>query len=107
MRGSNYSGRHRVSDAMMESTFMLPTIRQNLELRFNYAVHFTQGMFRADNRLLAEIVRVEQGSASALFVIDSGVSDAHPGLISSIQSYCQRHDLKVAGEIVVIPGGEQ
>ena len=83
---------------------------QRFSVDFDYEVHFTRNVFRADNELLLGVLnRKGEDRRHRVFVcIDSGVADAHPQLVRQIRDYGHVHqndiDLVAAPEIV--PGGE-
>jgi len=85
----------------------LPPIQQHVRLTFDYAVHFTRGLFDVENPLLHDVIHSSNADPRALFVIDAGVADAHPNLLGSLEAYCQKHDIELAGPTLLIPGGEQ
>lgn len=86
------------------------TIRQDIALRFRYDVHFTEGLFRPANDLLARTIASggEPGPGSVLAVIDAGVLEKHPGLPEALRAYAAAHAETVAFpmEPLVVPGGE-
>jgi 3-dehydroquinate synthase len=77
---------------------------------FRYRVYFTRDVFARDNALLASAVSgTIPGQPSRLFfIVDDGVSKAHPGLCAAIEEYCRGHraDVSLAGPVLVVPGGE-
>lgn len=92
-----------------QTTNRLPLIRQQVQVFFNYDVHFTEDVFNPSNPLLAKVLAAdaEKGSKRAIAVIDSGVLAVHPHLIEDIQAYFQHHDkLTLCTTPVSVPGGE-
>lgn len=79
-------------------------IRPHFSVPFGYEVHFTSGMFRSENPLLASLV---EPAYKILCVVDSGVAEADPSLAARIGDYCRVHDLKLVSAPMVVPGGEQ
>ncbi len=81
-----------------------------ITVSFDYPVHFTSGLFRPENPLLAAVVgRREPERRHRLFVaIDSGVMRSHPGLIDRITGYAIHHSgrLQIVDAPLVVPGGE-
>jgi len=77
---------------------------------FRYSVHFTTGLFQLNNPLLAQTIAAdgEPGPKSVLAVIDAGLLAHHPKLLAQLLSYTDSHRdiLTLAGEPVVVPGGE-
>ena len=87
-------------------------IEQEIRVSFRYPVLFTRGIFTASNPALGDLLRQaagEDGVARILFVVDSGVTSAHPGLVTAIETYCREHQdvLRLAGPVLVVPGGER
>lgn len=87
-------------DRQIEKTFNVP---------FRHRLLFTQGVFNPENQLLADLLHAYRPGVSVktLFVLDSGVQKAHPGLENAIQTYCGKYpeQLKCA-DVLVVPGGE-
>lgn len=88
----------------------LPALQQAIAVQFNYPVHFTSGLLRLANPLLATVLQpqpIDQPTAT-IFVIDAGLLAAHPQLIAQIEIYADCYaaqiDLKVAPLVVI--GGE-
>ncbi|MEM9153938.1 MAG: 3-dehydroquinate synthase [Cyanobacteria bacterium P01_F01_bin.33] len=88
----------------------IPTIQQRFSVAFDYDVHFTTGLFRLDNPLLANVVLPpgELGPKKIAFVIDAGVLEHHPQLNDRIAAYARHHDerLTLVAPPLVVPGGE-
>ena len=82
---------------------MLP-ICQRISVPFDYDVHFTTGLFRSDNLLLASIL---EPAPKALCVLDGGVADLNPSLALRIEDYCRSHHLNLVCSPMTVPGGEQ
>jgi len=85
--------------------------QQPIQVTFDYPVLFTDGLFQPDNPTLRQIlVRATDfdGPAQVLFVVDSGVHEAHPSLIAAIEAYAAAHAdaLHLTGRPAVIIGGE-
>lgn len=85
-------------------------LQQDFSVRFSYPVYFTDGLFTPTNPLFADFFSASAGPVrrKLLFVIDSGVADAHPQLTDSIRAYTAQHlpSFDLIDELVVIPGGE-
>jgi 3-dehydroquinate synthase len=83
---------------------------QSFELRYDYPVYFTRDAFDPANTCLVDAVgRVERDKRHRIaFFIDEGLTLADPRLVSRIARYAAQHSssLEIAGEIVVVPGGE-
>ena len=77
---------------------------------FRYRVYFTRDVFARDNALLASAVAgtIPGQSSRVFFIVDDGVSRAHPRLCAAIEEYCLAHaaELALAAPVVVVPGGE-
>ena len=77
---------------------------------FRYRVYFTRDVFARENGLLAAAVSgTIPGQPSRLFfILDDGVSKAHPGLCAAIEEYCRAYhpDVALAAPVLVVPGGE-
>lgn len=87
------------------------SLQQQFQVAFSYTVHFTEGLFQADNPLLADVLGQDgsEGPRKVFFVLDSGVVDHHPKLQADILRYVETHAavLRLGGPITIIPGGEQ
>jgi 3-dehydroquinate synthase len=85
-------------------------ISQQISVQFEFPIFFTRDIFSADNATLANAIsRLEQSRKHrVLFVVDSGVTSAHPSLLSRIRHYTERHSdvFEMAGSPQIVPGGE-
>lgn len=85
-------------------------LKQSFDVKFEYNVYFTRGLFDVSNTLLKNffIDRQQKGiEQKILFVIDEGVAQSHPGLIKQINNYFGNFPAVLsASYVVVIPGGE-
>lgn len=85
-------------------------IDQSFSVPFHYKVLFTQGIFEENNPLFAEAIPEPASSRipRALFVIDKGVSEAHPKLIAQIKAYAETHQdsFELAGKPLEVLAGE-
>lgn len=88
----------------------LHPLTQQISVPFRYSVHFTAGLFQLNNQLLGQTIAAdgEPGPKSVLAVIDAGLLAHHPKLLAQLLSYADSHRdiLRLAGEPVVVPGGE-
>lgn len=87
----------------------MKSLQQDFTVRFTYRVHFTRQVFHQDNPLFSDTIRglSDHLPADILFIIDSGLAAAHPGLAEQIQSFQQHHsDAFQVADILLIPGGE-
>ena len=83
---------------------------QSFSVRFGYPVHFTRDLFDPCNPCLHQVVSCAEPDKHhrlAVFV-DEGVTLASPDLVTRIAGYAGAHasTMELAGDIVVIPGGE-
>ena len=93
-----------------KTKFNLQPIQQRVEVTFNYAVHFTNGIFDLDNPLLGQVV-ASDGEAKpkkVVAVIDGGLLEHRRGLLEQLREYCDRHShiLTLSASPLVVPGGE-
>jgi 3-dehydroquinate synthase len=87
----------------------MDSLEQEIRVTFRYPVHFTTGVFDPSNPLLkTALVPATGAAAKVLFVVDHNLCAAHPGLVETIEAYCQHHRerLDMAGPVLVVPGGE-
>lgn len=88
----------------------LSVIKQSFSVKYEYQLLFTQGVFHINNPLLVNsIAKYKPNEAVKLFfVIDKGLSDAHPDILMQIDAYCKAHakQLKLT-QSIVLDGGEQ
>ncbi|WP_262493047.1 3-dehydroquinate synthase [Lunatimonas lonarensis] len=91
-----------------KNTTMNKVIEQTFSVPFRYPVCFTTRLFDTQNPLLADVMRGEK-IPKAFFVIDQGVSEAHPRLIGAIHRYAAAHQgaFVLAADPLVVPSGEQ
>ena len=89
----------------------MDVIAQRFTVGFEYRVYFTREVFSRSNPLFAQAIEhtIPDRPARVLFIVDDGVSQAHPGLVGAIQDYCDSFAEKIslAGPVLVVPGGEQ
>jgi len=85
-------------------------LQQSFQVKFEYKVHFTTGLFDTSNYLLHEYFDLHSINGlkqKILFVVDQGVIDFHPGLLEKISNYFKTFPtVHLAEQILVIPGGE-
>lgn len=88
----------------------LDSIEQSFQVRFNYSVHFTSGLFGCQNPLLRDVIRNSDDPfpKKLVFIIDEEVCRLHPKLLTSIEKYCRHHKtfLDAAQSPLLVPGGE-
>lgn len=90
---------------------MFPCIERDVRVTFRHQVHFTDGVFRLENRLLREVLakaEVEK-SARALVVVDDGLARAQEDLVSRIEAWFQSNAaaLDLVCAPLCIDGGER
>jgi 3-dehydroquinate synthase len=77
---------------------------------YEYAVHFTRGVFEPSNPSLVEALRRREPSRRhrLLVVLDEGVERTHPTLRAALQRYAVAHadSIQLVGEPIVVAGGE-
>lgn len=86
---------------------MYTILQQSFSVSFQYPVCFTEDLFSSENTLLVDVF--EKGkSVKTFFVIDSGVAEAFPDLISKIKSYATNFKDRffLCAEPLIVPGGE-
>ena len=87
---------------------MFKTIEQNFEVSYRYSLHFTEGLFNTKNPLFKHLVQAYKNEpVKLLFVVDDGVSNAHPRLLADIITYCETFSANlVHTQSLVVKGGE-
>ncbi|MEH0155768.1 3-dehydroquinate synthase [Limibacter armeniacum] len=89
---------------------MEKTLTQSFQVTYEYPVIFTEGIFESENNLLASLIHPvkEHIPPKVIFIIDSGVHQEHPELISKIECYSVYHTSRINMPInpIVIQGGE-
>jgi len=87
-------------------------IVQQFSVPFEYGVYFTRGVFAPENKCLVDLISPESEGNTApkcFWVVDQGVSDAHPRLIDQIQKYADFHSdrMGIVGSPMIVTGGEE
>ncbi|MDB5241814.1 MAG: aroB [Spirosoma sp.] len=87
-------------------------LQQDFSVRFTYTVFFTEQLFATTNPLLSDFfARTATGEIrkKLLFVLDSGVVDAHPQLPAAISTYIMQgtDGVDLVPDLLIVPGGEQ
>ena len=82
-------------------------IEQSFSVPFKYQVCFSEDIFSLDNKLFTELL-ANGRHAKVLFVVDEGVNQAHPQLLSQLKAYANVYSefFTIAGEPIVVSGGE-
>lgn len=91
-------------------TVPMTTTHHGFSLSFDIPVAFTAGVFEAENPTFAHcLTRLEQERRHRLLVvIDDGVLQGHPTLLSDLHRYVDVHGdrLELAGAPMIVEGGE-
>ena len=82
-------------------------IEQSFSVPFKYQVCFSEEIFYPENNLFVDILSKERKS-KVLFVVDKGVAEAHPKLLSQLKTYSDLHSdsFTIASDPIVVVGGE-
>jgi 3-dehydroquinate synthase len=95
---------------ILNDTPFMRSLNQEFTVQFSYSVHFTNGLFKADNPLLTEVVGSDgsKGPRKILFVVDQIVLEKTPGLLEQITAYVEQNPavFTLAAPPIVVPGGE-
>jgi 3-dehydroquinate synthase len=85
-------------------------LRQAFNIRFEYKVFFTTGLFDGTNDAFRSFLREGRNpgvTRKVLFVIDNGFLQHHPSLVQQIKKYLSGEpEIRLVEEIVLLPGGE-
>jgi len=85
-------------------------LEQRFSVQFEYKVHFTTHLFSPANDQLRNFLYGRQSpgiTQKLFFIIDQGVVDAIPNLVTSIKTYFAKEtEFKFIEDILIIPGGE-
>ncbi|WP_396637330.1 3-dehydroquinate synthase [Maribacter sp. R77961] len=88
----------------------LKPIRQSFSVQYEYQLFFTQGLFQIGNSILLDVLKSYKKEApiKLLFIIDNGVSEAHPELVNQIRRYCDLNSNHlIHTQSILVDGGEQ
>jgi 3-dehydroquinate synthase len=90
---------------------MQNVIEEKVRLDFAYPCVFTEDVFDPRNRALADVIAAGQSGRTAskvLAVLDQGVVAANPEVLERLSAYmpCLAPSVQMAGEPLVVPGGE-
>ena len=91
------------------SESMKSIIKQKFSVTYRYDIHFTTGLFAAENPLLGRFFseHLESVVPKLFVVLDDGVAKHHPILVERIRDYFNSEPaVDLIGEITVVPGGE-
>ena len=92
----------------VERSDALPAIEQSFAVNFQYQVHFTKHLLSLNNPLLAQTITTARNlPEKAIAVVDGGLLDHYPQLISQIEAYAERwSDLFSLKATLVVAAGE-
>lgn len=89
----------------------MPYIERNIQVSYRHRVHFTRGVFAAENPLFHQVLATEKTNAiaKALVVVDETLAQSQPRLLADIETYFARHvtDLKLVCAPLILEGGER
>lgn len=85
-------------------------LRQSFQVPFSFPIYFTEHVFSADNKELADFLAAGEPAGfkrKILFLADEGLAEKQPDLILDIRRYFQNQPfISLIEEILVLPGGE-
>lgn len=84
-------------------------LQQSFQVRFEYKVFFTEHLFRAANPVFRNFLQAQKSDTTRklLFVLDKGVTEAHPQLQQQIRDYLDAQTgFVLVPEMLVLEGGE-
>jgi len=85
-------------------------LRQVFDIRFEYKVFFTTGLFDVKNDVFRSFLRETKNPGEVrkiLFVLDNGLLAHHPDLVPLIKQYLSTEPgIRLAEEMIILPGGE-
>lgn len=85
-------------------------LRQVFDIRFEYKVFFTTGLFDAKNDVFRSFLREKKSAGvtrKILFVLDNGCVKHHPNLVQDIKKYfVGEPDVRLIEDMILLPGGE-
>ena len=89
----------------------MPYIERNIQVSYRHRVHFTRGVFAAENPLFHQVLGTEKTNAvaKALVVVDETLAQSQPRLLTDIEAYFALHaaDLKLVCAPLILEGGER
>lgn len=90
---------------------MPPSINHQITVTWRHQVHFTRGVFNADNALLSTVLAPEpiRRRSKVLIVLDESLVDAQPDLPARSIEYFKRHEdlFDLVAAPLVMQGGER
>lgn len=85
-------------------------LQQSFNIKFEYKVYFTSGLFDVPNKLFSDFLN-DTGSSGIprkiLFVLDQGVVTAGPDIVSRVKEYfALNSSVELIQDFIIVPGGE-
>ncbi|MFP5080636.1 3-dehydroquinate synthase [Pedobacter sp. JCM 36344] len=84
-------------------------LEQSFSVKFEYKIFFTSSLFNINNNTLIDFFKQKPSESlrKLFFVVDQGVADAHPNLLTDISTYFAGYpEVQLIKEVMIIPGGE-
>ncbi|MEP2295509.1 MAG: 3-dehydroquinate synthase, partial [Algoriphagus sp.] len=83
-------------------------IEQSFSVPFTYQVCFSEDIFSVQNTLFVDLLATKR-HAKVLFIIDQGVSDAHPNLTKQILTFAEANSemFSIPCDPILVIGGEE
>ncbi|MDJ0556350.1 MAG: 3-dehydroquinate synthase [Microcoleaceae cyanobacterium MO_207.B10] len=96
------------SDEKVET--LMPSIKQSVPVTFDYDVHFTTGLFKPENHLLARVIANNSKTPKkVLVVIDQGLLCQWPTIVEDITVYAENYNQQITlvKKPMTVAGGEE
>jgi 3-dehydroquinate synthase len=90
--------------------YLVPSIERTIQVSYRHQVHFTEGVFQAENSLLRDILTegATRERHKVMVVVDEALSQSQPFLVRMIESYFAAYpELHLVCAPVIIEGGER
>lgn len=85
-------------------------LQQSFNIKFEYKVYFTSGLFDVSNRLFGNFMNdtgLPEIPRKILFVVDQGVIDAGTDVVSQVKDYFIKYSsVQLIQDFIIVPGGE-
>lgn len=85
-------------------------LQQSFNIKFEYKVYFTSGLFDVPNKLFSDFLNDTGASGiprKILFVLDQGVVTAGPDIVSRVKEYfALNSSVELIQDFIIVPGGE-
>ncbi len=99
-----------LTNITQKTRFDLQSLHQSVPVIFHYHVHFTTGLFKLENPLLAQVIGAdgETHPKKVLAVVDAGLLQHHPHLLEQLATYTEHYKdiLTLAVSPLIVRGGE-